>query len=111
MPKLKKDWRNYPENYFKIVEQFRDTGEDVILEEKWTTLSYVRHDFNRFVKSIYLAAREGDQYAANLANVTRDMFLVLEPHYGDKDTPARLIVKMHPVAKAVLIHNPPGEQP
>lgn len=106
----KKDWRDYPENYFKVIEKFQETGEDVVLTETYATLSYVRHSFHRFIKALSAAGRSGDRYAADLANVTRDMFLVLEPVHALREAPATLTFKVNPMTKAILKHNTPGDK-
>ncbi len=101
----KKNYRDYPESYFDIVERFGKNGEDMVLEDTYAAVSYVRHDLHRFFKALSLAA-EGDPYAANLSNIIRDINLIIEPPHAKREDQAKLVVKVNPMTKALLKHKP-----
>jgi len=101
----KANWKDYPENYFNVVEKFAREGEDVVLKDTYAAVSYVRHDLHRFFKALSLAA-ENDPLAAQLSNITRDIILIIEPPHANREDPAKLIIKMNPLAKALLQHKP-----
>lgn len=102
---MPKGYKDYPENYFKVVEKFSKEGEDIVLEDTYAAVAYVRHDLHRFFKAVSLEA-ETDKYAATLSNIIRDMVLMLEPVYANREDPAKLIIKVNPLAKATLLHKP-----
>ena len=101
----KKDYKNYPDAYFTVIEKFSTSGEDVVLEDTYGAVAYTRHDLHRFFKAIY-AAPEDDRYAADLANTLRDIVLIVEPPHAKRTDPAKLIVRLNPMAKAILMRNP-----
>ena len=101
----KRNYKDYPENYFAVVEKFAKNGEDVVLEDTYASVCYVRHDLHRFFKALSLAA-ETDRYAADLSNIIRDMILILEPPHAKREDPAKLIIKVNPLTKALLQHKP-----
>lgn len=102
----KKEYKNYPDNYFNIIEKFRTDGEDIIIEDTFGALSYARHDLHRFFKALSIAAHAGDGFATDLCNITRDMVLILEPPHAKRTDMAKLIVKVNPLTRAVLRSNP-----
>ena len=102
----KKEYRDYPENYFHIIEKFKTDGEDIVLEDTFAALSYARHDLHRFFNALQIASRAGDGFATDLANITRDMVLILEPPHAKRTSMAKLIVKVNPLTRAVLRSNP-----
>jgi len=101
----KRNYKDYPENYFNVVEKFARNGEDVVLEDTYAAISYVRHDLHRFFKALSLAA-ESDRYAADLSNIIRDIILIIEPPHAKREDPAKLVIKVNPMTKALLQHKP-----
>ena len=101
----KRNYKDYPENYFNVVEKFARNGEDVVLEDTYAAIAYVRHDLHRFFKALSVAA-ESDRYAADLSNIIRDIILIIEPPHANREDPAKLIIKVNPLAKAILQHKP-----
>ena len=101
----KRNWKDYPEAYFDVVEKFERNGEDIVLKDTYAAVSYVRHDLHRFFKALSIAA-EDDPHAARLSNVVRDMLLIIEPPHAGRKDPAELIIKVHPMTKAILQHKP-----
>jgi len=104
----RKTFRDYPELYFKVIENFAANGEDLVLDGTYAEAVYSRHDLHRFFKVLAAAATE-DSYAARLSNITRDITLIVEPPHAARGSPAKLYVKMNPLAKMMMKHNPPGE--
>jgi len=102
----KRDYTSYPENYFNIIEKFKREGNDVVVYGTYGALSYARHDMHRFYVALRTAAATGDRHAAKLANITRDMVLIIEPPYAGRGDKAKLIVKVNPMTKAILESNP-----
>ncbi len=102
---MPKNYKDYPESYFHVVEKFARTGEDVVLDDTYRAASFVRHDLNRFFKALSLAAQT-DRHASDLSNIIRDIVLVIEPPHAKGGDPARLIVKVNPMTKAILQHKP-----
>lgn len=104
-----KDYKDYPETYFKVVENFKEFGEDVVIKATYSEVAYVRHDLHRFFKALaYAAKEESDRYAGELTNVVRDMILTLDPPHAKRGDAAKLIVKVNPMTKMLLRHNPPS---
>lgn len=101
----KKNYKDFPENYFKVLEKFSKNGEDVVLRDNYAAVCYVRHDLHRFFKALSVASTE-DRYAADLSNITRDIILVVEPTHAGREDPAKLILKMNPMTKAILQGSP-----
>ena len=101
----KRNYKDYPENYFNVVEKFARNGEDVVLEDTYAAISYVRHDLHRFFKALSIAA-ESDRYAADLSNIIRDIILIIEPPHANREDPAKLVIKVNPMTKALLQHKP-----
>ncbi len=103
MPKA--NWKDYPEAYFTVVEKFAREGEDVVLEDTYAAVSYTRHDLHRFFKALSYAA-EDDPLAAKLSNITRDIVLIVEPPFAKRESPAKLIIRVNSLTKALLRHKP-----
>ncbi len=103
MPKA--NWKDYPESYFNVVEKFAREGEDIVLEDTYAAVSYVRHDLHRFFKALSFAA-ENDPLAAKLSNITRDILLIIEPPHTKRESPAKLVIKVNPMTKAIMQHKP-----
>ena len=101
----KRNYKDYPEAYFTVVEKFSTSGEDTILEDNYAAVVYTRHDLHRFFKAISVAA-EDDTYAAKLANIIRDIVMIIEPPHAERTAPAKLIVRLNPMAKMILLRNP-----
>lgn len=104
----KKTFREYPEYYFKLLENFTTDSKDMVLDGTWAEAIYVRHDLRRFFIALSTAASE-DPYAARLSNITRDIVLIVEPPHVAREAPAKLYVKMNPLAKMMMKGNPPEE--
>ena len=98
----KKDYTSYPPQYFQLIEEFAVNGQEVELEGTYSEMVYVRHDLNRFFVLLRSAGRAGDKYAQNLSETTRDIVLSIIPSRARKDEPAKLILKINPIVKAVL---------
>jgi hypothetical protein len=101
----RKHYKDYPDNYFKMLDNFTTSGEDVILDLKYSEAVYTRHDLHRFFKALSFAS-ESDPYAAKLSNITRDIVLVIEPPHAVREAPARLCIKMNPMAKMLMKSRP-----
>lgn len=102
---MPKGWKDYPETYFTVVEKFAREGEDVVLEDTYAAASYTRHDLHRFFTALSLAA-ESDPLAAKLSNITRDILLIIEPPHTKRESPAKLIIRLNPLTKAMIQHKP-----
>ncbi len=103
-----KTFKDYPDNYFKIIDNFEKNGEDLVLEATYAEAVYARHDLHRFFKSLSRAAEE-DAYAARLANIARDITLIVIPPHAAREAPAKFYVKMNPLAKMMMKSSPPKE--
>lgn len=103
MPKA--NWKDYPDTYFTVVEKFARDGEDIVLEDTYAAVSYTRHDLHRFFKALSYAA-EDDPHAAKLSNITRDILLIVEPPHAKREAPAKLIIRVNPLTKAMMQHKP-----
>lgn len=103
MPKA--NWKDYPETYFTVVEKFAREGEDIVLEDTYAAVSYTRHDLHRFFKALSLAA-EDEPVAAKLSNIARDILLIIEPPHAKRESPAKLIIRVNPLTKAMMQHKP-----
>ncbi len=101
----KKTFRDYPELYFKVLEDFTTKGEDLVLDGTYAEAVYSRHDLHRFFKALATAAIE-DPYAARLSNIARDITLIVEPPHAARESPAKLYVRMNPLAKMMMKHSP-----
>ncbi len=102
----KRKYKDYPEAYFTVIEKFSTNGEDTVLDDTYAAVVYTRHDLHRFFKAISLAADEGDTYAAGLGNILRDIVMIIEPPHAERTAPAKLIVRLNPMAKMVMMRNP-----
>ena len=101
----RKTFRDYPELYFKVLENFSINGEDLVLEGTYAEAVYSRHDLHRFFKALAAAAAE-DPEAARFSNITRDITLIVEPPHAARESPAKLYVRMNPLAKMMMKHSP-----
>lgn len=101
----KKKYKDYPDAYFEVIESFSAKGEDTVLEDTYGAVVYTRHDLHRFFKAIHLAS-EDDTYAAGLANILRDIVMIIEPPHAKREDPAKLIVRLNPMSKMVHMRNP-----
>ncbi len=100
----KRTFRDYPEHYYTVLEDFSAKGKDFVMDGTYAEAIYTRHDLHRFFKALSAAA-PNDPHAARLSNITRDIIITIEPPHTTRESPAKLYVKMNPLAKVMRGYN------
>lgn len=105
----KKPYEDYPENYFKVLENFATNQDNVELHMTFSEATSTRHSLHRFFKALSTAYVK-DKYAAKLAGIARDIVITIDPSWAkDRTTSATLSLRMNPLAKMVMKSNPTRE--
>lgn len=103
-----KNFRDYPEAYFTIIEHFDESTEDYCIEGSYNQLSASRHDLYRFREALNRSYNE-DPLARKLSNVFRDLTISILPYEASREDPATLIIRLNPLVKAVIEANRPKQ--
>src|SRR5258708_7478466 len=98
MPKKARPYTEYPEEYFKIVEYFREEDHDELrLQMSLSDATSRRHALYRFFRALGIAYKN-DGYAASLSEIANTLVIAVD------SVPDGAILRLYrdPLAKATL---------
>lgn len=111
MTKAAKDYRDYPEAYFGILDKLMEHRGEVTCDMTWREASAQRRNMHRFFAAIRRADTDGDKFIAPYANFIRDVMVLIRPTQGAGDDPAELAVVINPLAIAIQPSTAPKAGP